>query len=63
MSTDGTERERASRIPAALRAEQIHEAAQRVAIERGLAGVTQRAVADEAGVTAALVAHYAPSMS
>jgi len=63
VSPDSADRERAARIPAALRAEQIYEAAQRVALERGLAGVTQRAVADEAGVTPALVAHYAPSMS
>lgn len=63
MTSESVERERATRIPAALRAEQIYEAAQRVALERGLAGVTLRAVADEAGVTSALVAHYAPSMS
>jgi len=63
MSTPQDDRPRAERIPAALRAEQIYEAAQQVALERGLAGVTLRAVAERAGVASALVAHYAPSMS
>lgn len=63
MSTPQDDRPRAERIPAALRAEQIYEAAQSVALERGLAGVTLRAVAERAGVASALVAHYAPSMS
>lgn len=63
MSTSGSDRERASRIPAALRAEQIHVVAQELALEKGLSAVTQRAVAARAGVAAALVAHYAPSMN
>lgn len=41
-----------------VRAAEIQSAAQAVALESGLSGVTLRAVAARAGVTSALVAHY-----
>ncbi|GAA3634985.1 hypothetical protein GCM10022200_17800 [Microbacterium awajiense] len=52
---------RTRRSPNERRAE-IAEAARRVAISEGPAAVTLRAVAAEAGVAPALVAHYTPSM-
>lgn len=52
---------RSRRSPDERRAE-IADAARRVAIGDGPAAVTLRAVAAEAGVAPALVAHYTPSM-
>ncbi len=44
------------------RAAEIHLAAVELAREQGLAALTLRSVAERAGVTPALVAHYCPSM-
>jgi AcrR family transcriptional regulator len=41
---------------------QIADAARDLALEEGLIGLTQRSIAARAGVTGALVAHYAQSM-
>ncbi|HWU47534.1 MAG TPA: TetR/AcrR family transcriptional regulator [Humibacter sp.] len=57
-----TERTRASRKPPGERAAEIAEAARSIALTHGLAAVTLRAVATRAGVTPALVAHYAAGM-
>ncbi|TCO55966.1 TetR family transcriptional regulator C-terminal domain-containing protein [Actinocrispum wychmicini] len=55
-------RKRAERKAPAERAAQIAETAREIALDQGLGAVTLRAVAARAGVTPALVAHYAPSM-
>lgn len=52
---------RVRRSPEERRIE-IAAAARRLALSEGLVAVTMRQVAAEAGVTPALVAHYAPSM-
>lgn len=57
-----TERARAARKPPGERAAEIAEVARSIALARGLAAVTLRAVATRAGVTPALVAHYAAGM-
>lgn len=59
MSTTQT---RAPRRAPAQRRAQIADAARDLALDEGLSAVTLRAVATRAGVTPALVAHYAPSM-
>ncbi len=53
---------RAARKPPAERRADLALAARAIAVEDGLAAVTQRAVAARAGVAPALVAHYWPSM-
>jgi len=53
---------RAPRRAPAQRRAQIAAAARDLALDEGLSAVTMRAVATRAGVTPALVAHYAPSM-
>ncbi|WP_404431000.1 TetR family transcriptional regulator C-terminal domain-containing protein [Microbacterium lacus] len=53
---------RAARRAPAQRRAQIADAARDLARDEGLSAVTMRAVATRAGVTPALVAHYAPSM-
>lgn len=53
---------RAARLTPAERSAEIAAAARTVALEDGLSGLTQRAVAERAGVAASLVAHYQPSM-
>ena len=59
MSTIQT---RAPRRAPEQRRAQIADAARDLALDEGLSAVTMRAVATRAGVTPALVAHYAPSM-
>lgn len=51
-----------TRKPPAERAAEIVAAATAVAREQGLSAVTLRAVAERAGITSGLVAHYQPSM-
>ncbi|MGN6219542.1 MAG: TetR/AcrR family transcriptional regulator [Microbacterium sp.] len=51
-----------TRKPPAERAAEIVAAATAVAREQGLSAVTLRAVAQRAGITSGLVAHYQPSM-
>jgi AcrR family transcriptional regulator len=60
MSTSN--RRRAARKAPAERADLIAQAARDLAVEQGLAAVTLRAVAAQAGVAPPLVAHYEPSM-
>ncbi|MFE0019880.1 TetR/AcrR family transcriptional regulator [Amycolatopsis sp. NPDC059021] len=55
-------RKRAARKAPAERAAEIAGTAREIALDQGLAAVTLRAVAARAGVTPALVAHYAPNM-
>lgn len=57
-----TQRRRAARKPPEQRAAEIRTAARELALAEGLTAVTLRAVAQRAGVTSALVAHYLPSM-
>lgn len=57
----GTET-RGTRLSPAERSSAIAAAARAVALDDGLSGLTQRAVAERAGVAASLVAHYQPSM-
>ena len=51
-----------TRLSAEQRGAQITAAARQIALANGLDAVTLRAVAAEAGVAPALVAHYVPSM-
>ncbi|WP_205649359.1 TetR/AcrR family transcriptional regulator [Agromyces sp. LHK192] len=55
-------RTRAPRTAPGERRAQLAEAARSLALDEGLAAVTMRAVAARAGVTPALVAHYADGM-
>ncbi|MFD9890847.1 TetR/AcrR family transcriptional regulator [Amycolatopsis sp. NPDC059027] len=55
-------RKRAARKAPAERAAEITGTAREIALDQGLGAVTLRAVAARAGVTPALVAHYAPNM-
>ncbi|GAA4545402.1 TetR/AcrR family transcriptional regulator [Amycolatopsis samaneae] len=55
-------RKRAARKAPAERAAEIAGTAREIALDQGLGAVTLRAVAAGAGVTPALVAHYAPNM-
>lgn len=55
-------RPRAPRKSPHERASDIVRAARDLALEQGLAAITLRAVAEQAGVAPALVAHYEPSM-
>lgn len=57
-----TTQARVRRKPPQERAEDIAEAACAIAREDGIGALTQRAVAARAGVTPALVSHYAKSM-
>ncbi|WAB85041.1 TetR family transcriptional regulator [Microcella daejeonensis] len=53
---------RTSRMTAAERSAEITAAARALALEDGLTALTQRGVAERAGVASSLVAHYQPSM-
>ena len=57
-----TQRKRAERRPPEVRAAEIRDAAQAIALEGGLNAVTLRSIATRVGVTPALVAHYEPNM-
>ncbi|WP_225859311.1 TetR/AcrR family transcriptional regulator [Streptomyces albicerus] len=57
-----TPRRRAARKPPEQRAAEIRATARELALADGLSAMTLRAVAQQAGVTPALVAHYEPSM-
>ena len=61
VDREATPATRRRRKAPAERAAEIRAAAVRVALAEGLSGVTLRAVAAEADVTSALVAHYEPS--
>jgi len=52
----------AARKSAAQRSAEIRAAARALALDDGLTALTQRAVAERAGVAPSLVAHYQPSM-
>ena len=65
MSTEDPlvgEETRGARKSAEERLAEIAAAARSLALEDGLTALTQRAVAERAGVAASLVAHYHPSM-
>ena len=59
---DAAKRVRATRTPPEERAAQIAAAARTLALAHGISALTLRNVAQEAGVTPALVAHYAGGM-
>lgn len=56
-----TNHKRVRKTPEQRRAE-VHDAARSIALESGLAAVTQRAVAERVGVAPALVTHYVSRM-